>query len=145
MLTEWDEGFADICNVKHGHPEKTSHPAQYPIELAERCVLLLSKPGDMVLDPFAGTGTTALAASLHGRHWCCMEQEKDYEGIFRQRLDKLKKGTLPYKPLGALLRKYNDKRSQLSQEQVQEWRALLGKRKRIVETAHDRDYRYEDV
>jgi adenine-specific DNA-methyltransferase len=43
-----------IPNVKHNHPEKTSHPCQFPIELIERLVLALTNPGDLVIDPYLG-------------------------------------------------------------------------------------------
>jgi len=55
----------EIPNVKANHPEKTIHPCQFPVELAERCILALTKPGDTVLDPFMGVGTTAIAAIKH--------------------------------------------------------------------------------
>ena len=46
----------ELPNVKSNHPEKTEHPCQFPSELAERCVLAFTKPGDVVLDPFCGVG-----------------------------------------------------------------------------------------
>ena len=49
-------------NVKSMHKEKTIHPCQFPIELAERLVLSMSKKNDLVIDPYAGVGTTLIAA-----------------------------------------------------------------------------------
>jgi len=57
------------------------HPAPYPIELAERLVRMFSFVGDTVLDPFMGTGTTALAAGLWGRNSIGVEIEKAIFGI----------------------------------------------------------------
>ncbi len=56
-----------ITNVKANHAENTAHPCQYPLSLVERLVLALSNPGDLVVDPYAGSGTTALAAIRHSR------------------------------------------------------------------------------
>ncbi len=56
-----------IPNVGHGHVEKTGHPAQFPLELARRAVMLYSNPGDLVVDPFSGSGTTHVACRENGR------------------------------------------------------------------------------
>src|SRR5205823_575337 len=48
-----------IPNVKHNHVEKTIHPCQFPVELVERLVLALSNPGDLVVDPYMGVGSSA--------------------------------------------------------------------------------------
>src|ERR1035437_1382560 len=65
---DWDSKVWDIPNVKFNHPEKTIHPCSFPLELASRCVLALSNEGDLVVDPFSGVGTTALAAAIYGRN-----------------------------------------------------------------------------
>ena len=57
----------DIGNVKHNHPEKTNHPCQFPLELVDRLVLSLSNEGDIVFDPYLGSGTTALSAVNNNR------------------------------------------------------------------------------
>ena len=54
------------------------HPCQMPVELLERIVLACSNPDDVVLDPFAGSGTTLVAAANHGRQWLGVELSKDY-------------------------------------------------------------------
>jgi DNA modification methylase len=54
------------------------HPAPYPLELAERLVRMFSFVGDTVLDPFMGTGTTALAASKWGRNSISFEVDEEY-------------------------------------------------------------------
>ncbi|WP_262267239.1 MULTISPECIES: DNA-methyltransferase [Microvirga] len=59
----WD----DIGNVGHNHPERTGHPAQFPLELARRAVLVYSMPGDLIIDPFSGSGTTHVACRETGR------------------------------------------------------------------------------
>ena len=75
-----------IPNVKHNHVEKTIHPCQFPIELIERLVLSMTKPGDWVLDPFMGVGTTAAAAILHSRKTIGAEVVPEYMEIARQRI-----------------------------------------------------------
>lgn len=55
-----------LCN---GTPEKTRHPTQKPLDLIRRFVLASSNPGDLVIDPFAGSGTTLLAAEQSERRW----------------------------------------------------------------------------
>jgi DNA modification methylase len=63
------------------------HPAPYPLELAERLVRMFSFVGDTVMDPFAGTGTTNLAASRWGRNSVGVEVEPSYLQIARRRLE----------------------------------------------------------
>jgi modification methylase len=62
------------------------HPAPYPVELAERLVRMFSFVGDTVLDPFMGTGTTALAASKCGRNSVNFEVDRTYLDFAAERL-----------------------------------------------------------
>jgi modification methylase len=62
------------------------HPAPYPVELAERLIRMFSFVGDTVLDPFMGTGTTALAASRCGRNSVNFEIDKTYLELAVNRL-----------------------------------------------------------
>lgn len=62
------------------------HPTQKPLPLLERIVRATSRPGDVVLDPFAGVGTTAVAALRHGRRYLAIEREPRYVAAARQRL-----------------------------------------------------------
>ncbi len=100
VTRDWEEGVWDIPNVKANHPEKTIHPCQYPIELAERCVLALTHERDWVLDPYAGVGTSLIAAVLHNRRAMGSDKEEQYIEIARQRLTACFNGTLRYRPLG---------------------------------------------
>lgn len=97
---EWEQGLWCIPNVKNNHPEKTLHPCQFPIELVERCVLALTDPGDWVLDPFSGVGSSILAALRHGRRGIGCERESEYNRIARQRIAAFSAGDLGYRPLG---------------------------------------------
>lgn len=95
----------DIPNVKSNHPERTEHPCQFPVELAERCVLALTKPGETVLDPFLGTGASAIAAVKHGRHAYGIDREPKYLAIAEDRIKGLLEGSLPLRPLGKPVRR----------------------------------------
>jgi len=88
-----------IPNVKNNHVEKTSHPCQFPVELVERLVLGLTNPGDTVLDPYMGVGTSIVAALKHGRigYGCDIVQE--YVDVARDRVKQLRAGTLQTRPM----------------------------------------------
>ena len=90
----------EIPNVKSNHPEKTIHPCQFPVELVERLVLSMTDPGDKVLDPYLGVGSTVIAALKHGRegHGCDIMPE--YVDIAQERIQKLLEGTLRTRPMG---------------------------------------------
>lgn len=76
----------DISNVKHNHPEKLDHPCQFPEELIDRLVLSLTAPDDVVLDPFAGSGTVGAVCNRLGRKSILVEREGDYVQMAAQRL-----------------------------------------------------------
>jgi site-specific DNA-methyltransferase (adenine-specific) len=61
------------------------HPTQKPIELLERIVLASTQPGDLVLDPFSGSGTTGIAAARHGRRYIGIELNPGYLELSVQR------------------------------------------------------------
>lgn len=65
------------------------HPAIFPEKLAEDHIASWSDPGDLVLDPFGGSGTTAKAAQKMGREWVLIEAVKDYCDIARERLESI--------------------------------------------------------
>jgi adenine-specific DNA-methyltransferase len=100
MTDEWESGLWDIPACKANHPEKTDHPCQFPVEMAERLVLALSDEGDVVLDPFGGTGSTVIAALKHGRMGVMCERITEYVQIARERLTDFANGTLRLRPLG---------------------------------------------
>jgi site-specific DNA-methyltransferase (adenine-specific) len=62
------------------------HPSQKPLGLLERAVQLASKPGELLLDPFGGAGTLAVAAAKHGREWLLVESEPEYAAIAQRRI-----------------------------------------------------------
>ncbi len=62
------------------------HPTQKPIELLDRIILASTRPADIVLDPFSGSGTTGVAAIREGRQYIGIELEKDYLDVSIKRL-----------------------------------------------------------
>ena len=75
---EWStwgsRGIWDIASVR----KNDDHPAKFPIELAEKVIRLYTSPGDLVLDPFLGSGTTARAAKILDRHYIGIELDPTY-------------------------------------------------------------------
>ncbi len=67
-------------------PNPTLHPARFPVELPSFFINLLTQPGDFVLDPFGGTGTTGLAAEKLGRRWLVTEISEQYASILPDRI-----------------------------------------------------------
>ena len=63
------------------------HEAEFPEALADRVIRLLSDPGDLVIDPFCGSGTTCVVAKRLGRLWCGIELSEHYCKIARRRLN----------------------------------------------------------
>jgi adenine-specific DNA-methyltransferase len=88
-----------IPNVKHNHVEKTIHPCQFPVELVERLVLSMTHPGDWVLDPYMGVGTTLAAAVRHGRRGMGADTVEEYVEVARQRVLAAHHGTLRTRPM----------------------------------------------
>ncbi|MFQ5880121.1 MAG: DNA-methyltransferase [Dehalococcoidia bacterium] len=88
-----------IPNVKHNHVEKTVHPCQFPVELVQRLVLALTNEGDLVLDPYMGVGSTAVAAVLHNRKAVGADIVADYIQIARSRVTLAAAGLLRTRPM----------------------------------------------
>ena len=86
----------EITNIKALHPEKTDHPCQFPVGLVDRLVRSLSNPGDIVVDPFLGSGTTIIAAAINGRKSLGIEISKKYIKISKQRVNDFIRGKSRY-------------------------------------------------
>jgi site-specific DNA-methyltransferase (adenine-specific) len=65
---------------------KVGHPAPFPVELPYRCIQLYTFKGEVVLDPFCGVGTTAIAAAKLGRHFVCLDNNMEYVQRARERV-----------------------------------------------------------
>ncbi|MCZ6676612.1 MAG: site-specific DNA-methyltransferase [Candidatus Poribacteria bacterium] len=77
--------WTDIHRIRHNR-RRDKHPCQLPIHLLERIVLMSSEPGDVILDPFVGTGTTAIAAKRLGRHFIGIDIDGEYGQIAREKV-----------------------------------------------------------
>ena len=108
---DWEDEVWDIPNVKANHPEKTEHPCQFPVELVQRCVLALTEPEGIVLDPYCGVGSTIIAALQYNRKAIAAEQDPKYVAIARERIEKFVQGVLPLRPLGKPIHKPTEKES----------------------------------
>lgn len=99
VVQDWEKELWDIPNVKSNHPEKTEHPCQFPIELVERCVLALTDEGSWVLDPFAGVGSSVIAAIKNNRNGVGIDRDEHYCSIANQRIRDLNEGRLKMRPI----------------------------------------------
>lgn len=72
--TGFDKDYRDWCKAQ----DLPMHPARMPIAVADFFISFLTDPGDVVLDPFAGSCTTGKSAEILEREWICVEQEVDY-------------------------------------------------------------------
>ena len=73
----------------------TPHPAAFPKELVRRCILLGTRPGDLVLDPFSGSGTTGLVAAELNRKAILIELNEEYAAHSKTRFDAVAQQALP--------------------------------------------------
>ncbi len=76
----------DVPIMANGAPGKTAHPTQKPLDLFKRIILAATDPGDLVIDPFLGSGTTARACTDLGRRCIGIEREEGYCEIAAGRL-----------------------------------------------------------
>ena len=65
------------------------HPTQKPVALFVWCLLNYSKPGDLIIDPFCGSGTTAIACHKTGRRFLCIDKDEEYIKMAKQRYSDL--------------------------------------------------------
>ncbi len=91
MRSDW---FIPLCTGKErlkGEDGQKVHPTQKPEALLYRTIMSSTNPGDVVLDPFFGTGTTGAVAKKLGRKYIGIERESDYIEFAQKRLDSIKK------------------------------------------------------
>jgi adenine-specific DNA-methyltransferase len=89
----------EIPNVKANHIEKTLHPCQFPVALAQRLIRALTPSQGRVLDPFSGAGSTGAAAILERRKFVGFEIESTYHDIALARFSDALRGQLRFRPL----------------------------------------------
>ncbi len=119
LYDDWDALIWDIPNVKANHPEKEDHPCQFPIELVERCVLALTNEGDIVYDPFAGVGSSLIAALKNGRIAYGTDWDQKYVDIGQSRITKLADDKLIMRPIYQSI--YVPKKTDKVAQRPKEW------------------------
>jgi site-specific DNA-methyltransferase (adenine-specific) len=83
---EFLEATLDVWEIPSESARKIGHPAPFPVGLPRRLIELYTYRGDLVLDPFIGSGTTAVAAIETGRHYVGFDTDDSYLAIARQRI-----------------------------------------------------------
>ena len=86
---EFMDSTLSIWNITPARAKKIGHPAPFPEELPERFIKLFSYEEDLILDPFMGSGTTAVAAKNLGRNYIGYEIKKEYVELSKERLKNL--------------------------------------------------------
>ena len=76
--------WSDIHRIRH-NKHRDAHPCQLPVHLLERLILMSTDEGDVILDPFIGTGTTAVAAARLGRNVIGIDVDSEYVDITRRK------------------------------------------------------------
>lgn len=85
MKDVWEYALTKPSEKKYG-----KHPTQKPLALLERIIISSSKPSDLILDPFCGSGTTGIAAFKHNRRFVGIDNEKEYLKLTEKRYNGLK-------------------------------------------------------
>ena len=83
---EFMDSTLSIWNITPARAKKIGHPAPFPEELPERFIKLFSYEEDLILDPFMGSGTTAVAAKNLGRNYVGYEIKKEYVELSKERI-----------------------------------------------------------
>ena len=78
MRREFGQRFAIWESTPEKNSKKYKHPAMFPVNLIKDHIISWSNQNDLILDPFAGSGTTAIAAEQTGRKWICIERNENY-------------------------------------------------------------------
>ena len=84
---EFMEATMDVWEIRPASATRVGHPAPFPVELPRRLIELYTYRGDLILDPFIGSGTTALAAIRTGRHYVGFDTDRNYVALAEQRLE----------------------------------------------------------
>jgi len=87
---EFLENTKSIWEFQTASAKKIGHPAPFPEELPHRLIQLYSFKGDVVLDPFVGSGTTCIAALKSNRHYVGFDNEEEYIDLAKERIKKIK-------------------------------------------------------
>ena len=110
MRSDWYLGLCVGQERLRDHTGAKAHPTQKPEALLYRALLASTRPGDVVLDPFFGTGTTGAVARKMGRRWIGIERDPHYVELARQRIAAVPADMFPDDALYALPEKRSARR-----------------------------------
>lgn len=91
----YDKGTANVVRCKRVSADEREHQTQKPVELIAQLVRVVCPPGGVVLDPFAGSCTTAQACAETGRHFVCIERDPEHCETGNRRLAATERDLLP--------------------------------------------------
>ena len=83
---EFMEATLDLWDIPPESATRVGHPAPFPVQLPRRLIELYTYAGDVVLDPFSGSGSTAVASVRTDRHYICYDIDPDYVALGEQRV-----------------------------------------------------------
>jgi len=86
---DWNQdcvGYMSVWNINS--VKGTDHSCAFPVEIPDRCIRATTQPGDAVLDPFMGSGTTGVACVQTGRNFIGIEIDEGYFNIAKERIEK---------------------------------------------------------
>jgi site-specific DNA-methyltransferase (adenine-specific) len=97
---EFMEATTDVWEIGSESAKRVGHPAPFPVELPERLIHLYTYRGDLVLDPFMGSGTTAVAAARTGRHYVGYDTDAAYVDRAKRRVAQARARKDVHEPVG---------------------------------------------
>jgi site-specific DNA-methyltransferase (adenine-specific) len=86
LRDEFLENTKSVWTFPTESPKRVGHPTPFPLELPRRLILLYSFAGDVILDPFCGSGTTCVAALMQGRRFIGYDNSSEYCHLARHRI-----------------------------------------------------------
>ena len=92
--TQISDVWDDIHRVRHASKRIAAHPCQLPVHLIERLILMSTDAGDIIVDPFCGGGSAAVAAKQMGRQYIGAEIDRHYQEVAQTKLDQARAVTI---------------------------------------------------
>ena len=86
-MDEFVDATIDVWDIPAESATRVGHPAPFPVELPRRLIELYTYRGDLVLDPFVGSGSTAVAAVRTERHYIGFDTDEEYVALAERRID----------------------------------------------------------
>src|SRR4030042_6583700 len=93
--TEFMDATLSVWEIPPESAKRVRHPAPFPVELAERVIELYSYEGDVVLDPFVGSGSTCVAAAINKRNYVGLDISEEYCNLAKLRIENKGKLYMP--------------------------------------------------